>query len=54
LELLAAGGSAWPEELVRPLGVDLKDPGFWAKGLGMIEELVRQAERLAPEAHHSV
>jgi oligoendopeptidase F len=47
LDLLAAGGSAWPEELLRPLGVDLKDPGFWAKGLGMLEEMVRQAEELA-------
>ncbi len=47
LELLAAGGSAWPEELLRPLGVDLKDPGFWAKGLGMLEDMVRQAEELA-------
>jgi oligoendopeptidase F len=54
LQLLAAGGSAWPEELVRPLGVELKDPGFWAKGLGMIEELVKQAEQLAPEPHQSV
>ena len=47
LDLLAAGGSAWPEELLKPLGVDLKDPGFWAKGLGMLEEMVRQAEELA-------
>jgi oligoendopeptidase F len=47
LDLLAAGGSAWPEELLQPLGVDLKDPGFWAKGLGMLEEMVRQAEELA-------
>jgi oligoendopeptidase F len=54
MQLLAAGGSAWPEELVRPLGVDLKDPGFWAKGLGRIEELVGQAEQLASEAHQSV
>jgi oligoendopeptidase F len=46
-ELLAAGGSDWPEELVRPLGVDLKDPGFWDKGLNMIEELVEQAEAMA-------
>jgi len=46
-DLLAAGGSDWPEELVRPLGVDLKDPGFWDKGLGMIEEFVRQAEEMA-------
>jgi oligoendopeptidase F len=47
LDLLAAGGSAWPEELLQPLGVDLKDPGFWAQGLGMLEEMVRQAEELA-------
>ena len=47
LELLAAGGADWPEELLKPLGVDLKDPGFWGKGLGMLEELVAQAEELA-------
>jgi oligoendopeptidase F len=45
--LLAAGGSNWPENLARPLGVDLKDPGFWQKGLGMIEEFVHQAEEMA-------
>jgi oligoendopeptidase F len=50
LDLLAAGGSAWPEELLRPLGVDLKDPDFWAKGLGMLEEMVLQAEELAAAA----
>ena len=43
-DMLAAGGSNWPEELVRPLGVDLKDRTFWDKGLGMIEEFVEQAE----------
>jgi oligoendopeptidase F len=47
LELLAAGGSNWPEELLRPLGVDLKDPGFWAQGLGLLEQMVLQAEELA-------
>ncbi|MBN1836549.1 MAG: M3 family oligoendopeptidase [Spirochaetales bacterium] len=47
LELLGAGGSNWPEELVKPLGVDLKDPEFWTRGLGMIEALVGQAEELA-------
>jgi oligoendopeptidase F len=46
-DLLAAGGSNWPEELVRPLGVDLKDPKFWDKGLGMIEDFVGQAEEMA-------
>ena len=47
LELLAAGGSDWPDRLVKPLGVDLRDPGFWDRGLGMLEELVGQAEELA-------
>jgi oligoendopeptidase F len=49
-DLLAAGGSNWPEELVKPLGVDLKDPMFWDKGLGMIEEFVEQAEGMANDA----
>jgi oligoendopeptidase F len=47
LELLRAGGSNWPEELLRPLGVELKDPQFWEKGLGMIGELVGEAEAMA-------
>ena len=47
LDMLAAGGSAWPHELVRPLGVDLADPDFWNKGLTLLEELVKQAEDLA-------
>ena len=46
LNLLKAGGSDWPENLVKPLGVDLKDPEFWSKGLSMIEHLVQQAETL--------
>ncbi len=29
LELLAAGGSKSPYDLVQPFGVDLNDPGFW-------------------------
>jgi oligoendopeptidase F len=50
LALLAAGGSDWPHELVKPLGVDLKDPGFWAQGLGLLDGMVDQAERLARDA----
>ena len=53
LALLEAGGSNWPEELVKPLGVDLKDPEFWNRGLAMIEELVRQAEEMAGKLHTS-
>ena len=47
LDLLRAGGSDWPESLVAPLGVDLKDPDLWHHGLGHIEALIEQAEALA-------
>ena len=47
LEMLARGGSAWPHELVAPLGVDLRQTGFWDEGLSMLDELVGQAEELA-------
>jgi oligoendopeptidase F len=47
LDMLAAGGSDWPHVLVQPLGVDLTDPGFWDKGLQMLDDLVSEAEELA-------
>jgi oligoendopeptidase F len=47
LDMLAAGGSDWPHEIVKPLGVDLTDPGFWQNGLGILDEMVREAEELA-------
>jgi oligoendopeptidase F len=47
LAMLTAGGSNWPHEIVKPLGVDLTDPGFWQNGLGILDEMVREAEGLA-------
>jgi len=47
LAMLTAGGSNWPHEIVKPLGVDLTDPGFWQNGLGILDEMVREAEELA-------
>jgi len=47
LDLLSAGGSRWPHELVEPFGVDLRDPGFWSRGLELLDDLVGQAEELA-------
>ena len=47
LKLLEAGGSEAPEALLRPLGMDVADPGFWGLGLAVLEELVEQAEKLA-------
>jgi oligoendopeptidase F len=47
LNMLAAGGSDWPHAIVQPLGVDLTDPGFWGKGLQMLDDMVTEAEELA-------
>jgi oligoendopeptidase F len=47
LAMLTAGGSNWPHEIVRPLDVDLTDPGFWRGGLSILEEQVAEAEDLA-------
>jgi oligoendopeptidase F len=47
LDLLRAGGSDWPHELVGQLGVDLEDEGFWHQGLAQIEDLIAEAESLA-------
>jgi oligoendopeptidase F len=43
-KLLSAGGSASPYELVQPFGLDLDDPGFWNRGLAVIETMLTQIE----------
>ena len=50
LELLAAGGSRSPEELGAIVGIDLADPGFWDKGLDLVEGQLAEAEAAAREA----
>ncbi len=47
LAFLESGGKAKPEELLRPLGVDLADARFWDRGMRIIEMLVDEAEREA-------
>lgn len=47
LDLLAAGGSAAPDVLLKKLGVDVNDPGFWELGLQLLGDMVTEAERLA-------
>jgi oligoendopeptidase F len=49
LELLAAGGSRSPEELGAIVGVDLADPGFWDRGLDIVERQLDDAEAAARE-----
>lgn len=46
LALLEAGGSDSPEALLKPLGVDIHDPGFWQKGFQEIGTLIERLEVL--------
>lgn len=50
LELLAAGGSDAPHVLLAKMGVDVTDPGFWEKGLKLLEGMVIEAEQLASQS----
>jgi oligoendopeptidase F len=47
LELLAAGGSEAPEQLLARLGMNVNDPGFWDLGLRLLGDMVSEAEDLA-------
>lgn len=47
LDVLRAGGSDWPHEIVSTLGVDLTDLDFWHQGLDEIEALIERAESLS-------
>ena len=44
--LLSAGGSKHYSELLKPFGLDAKDPAFWDIGLSMIEGLIDELESL--------
>jgi oligoendopeptidase F len=50
VNLLRAGGSKSPEELGQIVGVDLTDPGFWDKGLDLVERKLDAAEQAARDA----
>lgn len=51
LEVLRAGGSDWPQALLKPIGVDLQDPALWEQGLSHIESLIDRADALATDVH---
>jgi oligoendopeptidase F len=50
LELLRAGGSMAPEELGHIVGVDLADPGFWDRGLDIVQRRLDETEQAARDA----
>ncbi|MQC25857.1 MAG: M3 family oligoendopeptidase [Chloroflexi bacterium] len=47
LELLSAGGSMSPEEILTRAGVDMRDPTFWQGGFDFVAGLVKELEKLA-------
>src|SRR5699024_4415402 len=51
-EMLRAGGSEWPEQIVGKLGLDITQPDFWKKGLSAIRRMIEQAEELAQKVNN--
>ncbi|MCH2095975.1 MAG: M3 family oligoendopeptidase [Rhodobacteraceae bacterium] len=45
-DMLKAGGSKHHKDLLAPFGLDATDPGFWDKGLAMIEGFIDQLEAM--------
>jgi oligoendopeptidase F len=45
-DMLSAGGSKHHSELLAPFGLDASDPGFWARGLSLLERLIDELEAL--------
>jgi oligoendopeptidase F len=46
LEMLSAGGTKHHAELLKPFGLDARDPAFWQGGLGVIAHLIDELEAL--------
>jgi len=53
IDVLAAGDSDWPQNILAKVGVDLSDLNFWNQGLEQIKLLVEQEEALAAEVRRS-
>lgn len=49
IDVLAAGDSDYPANILARIGVDLSDPGFWAQGLAALRDLVIQEAALAAD-----
>jgi oligoendopeptidase F len=46
LAMLSAGGTKHHSELLKPFGLDARDPSFWQGGLGVIERMIVELEGL--------
>jgi oligoendopeptidase F len=50
LALLAAGGTKHHSELLKPFGLDARDPAFWQTGLDLIARMIGELEALSEAA----
>ncbi len=46
LAMLAAGGTKHHSELLKPFGLDARDPAFWRGGLSLLERMIGELEKL--------
>jgi oligoendopeptidase F len=46
LAMLSAGGTKHHSELLAPFGLDARDPKFWQGGIGVIERMIEELEKL--------
>ncbi len=46
IELLSAGGSMSPEDILTRAGFDMRDPAFWQGGFDFVDGLVTELEKL--------
>lgn len=46
LDMLRAGGTKHHKELLAPFGLNATDPGFWAMGLKVIEDMIAELEAI--------
>lgn len=49
MELLSKGGSQPPQEMLKPLGINLADPDFWQKGYDFVRDLLQELRVLVDE-----
>ncbi len=47
--MLESGGTKHHSDLLAPFGLDASDPGFWSKGLAVIEDLINELDALDKE-----
>jgi len=50
LAMLAAGGTKHHSELLKPFGLDARDPKFWQTGLDLIDSMITEIEKLDAQA----